>query len=216
VEQFRIVGGHPALDLVNTVAPRVAGAGAVADLFQAPSDLLAWARRVDLLTTAEAAGVRAAWDADPAFAARTLEAVIDVREALYRILKTIHDQPTPGTSGPPGIARDLDRLGLRWAAAAARTTLALGSPAEPPVRAVVGTAPATVIADRLAVAAVEFLRALERSQLGECPVADGGCGWLFLDRSRNRSRRWCTMEDCGAHAKARRLTARRQARRATT
>jgi len=30
------------------------------------------------------------------------------------------------------------------------------------------------------------------------------CNWLFLDESRNRSRRWCSMESCGNRAKARR------------
>jgi predicted RNA-binding Zn ribbon-like protein len=30
------------------------------------------------------------------------------------------------------------------------------------------------------------------------------CGWLFLDMSKNRSRRWCSMSDCGNTAKARR------------
>lgn len=30
------------------------------------------------------------------------------------------------------------------------------------------------------------------------------CDWLFLDRSRNRSRRWCSMETCGNRSKARR------------
>jgi predicted RNA-binding Zn ribbon-like protein len=32
----------------------------------------------------------------------------------------------------------------------------------------------------------------------------GGCGWLFVDESRNGSRRWCSMKDCGNRAKARR------------
>ena len=30
------------------------------------------------------------------------------------------------------------------------------------------------------------------------------CGWLFLDASKNRSRRWCDMRDCGNRAKVRR------------
>ncbi|MGH3400264.1 MAG: CGNR zinc finger domain-containing protein [Streptosporangiaceae bacterium] len=53
-------------------------------------------------------------------------------------------------------------------------------------------------------------------RLGICPPEHEGCGWLFLDRSRNGSRRWCTMEFCGAQAKARRLTERRRADRAST
>ena len=37
-------------------------------------------------------------------------------------------------------------------------------------------------------------------------VCDGdGCGWLFVDKSRNRSRRWCDMGDCGNRAKAKRF-----------
>jgi hypothetical protein len=59
-------------------------------------------------------------------------------------------------------------------------------------------------------ACVELVQTVEVRQLKACPLDQGGCGWLFLDRSRNGSRRWCTMDDCGAHAKARRLTERRR------
>jgi predicted RNA-binding Zn ribbon-like protein len=55
--------------------------------------------------------------------------------------------------------------------------------------------------------------ATDLTHLAMCPVEDGGCGWMFLDRSRNRSRRWCTMEACGSFAKSRRLTGRRRAAR---
>lgn len=30
----------------------------------------------------------------------------------------------------------------------------------------------------------------------------GNCGWLFIDRSKNRSRAWCDMAVCGNRAKA--------------
>ena len=35
------------------------------------------------------------------------------------------------------------------------------------------------------------------SRIGECP----GCGWLFLDTSRNGTRRWCSMATCGSRDK---------------
>jgi predicted RNA-binding Zn ribbon-like protein len=38
------------------------------------------------------------------------------------------------------------------------------------------------------------------------------CGWLFLDTSRNHSRRWCSMSDCGNRAKAKRHYHRERAR----
>jgi len=46
---------------------------------------------------------------------------------------------------------------------------------------------------------------LLRNYLGRVRECDGAaCTWLFLDQSRNRSRRWCSMESCGNRAKARR------------
>lgn len=38
----------------------------------------------------------------------------------------------------------------------------------------------------------------EPDRLKICP----NCGWLFLDKSRNRSRTWCDMAICGNRAKA--------------
>ncbi|HET7517715.1 MAG TPA: CGNR zinc finger domain-containing protein, partial [Actinomycetes bacterium] len=81
-------------------------------------------------------------------------------------------------------------------------------------RLTVGTEPTSLIADRAAVGAVELLRDADRARLRCCPPDAGGCGWVFLDRSRNGSRRWCRMADCGTTVKARRLTERRRAARA--
>jgi predicted RNA-binding Zn ribbon-like protein len=57
------------------------------------------------------------------------------------------------------------------------------------------------------------LRMADLAGLRRCPPDAGGCGWVFLDHSRNGSRRWCRMADCGTTAKARRLTERRRAAR---
>jgi len=59
------------------------------------------------------------------------------------------------------------------------------------------------------------LQTADLSRVRRCPPSEGGCGWLFLDQSRNGSRRWCRMADCGTAAKSRRLTERRRAARAT-
>jgi predicted RNA-binding Zn ribbon-like protein len=52
-------------------------------------------------------------------------------------------------------------------------------------------------------AAAELLVSDIRAQIHEC--GGEGCGWLFLDTSRNHRRRWCTMQGCGNRAKARRF-----------
>ncbi|HXO42658.1 MAG TPA: CGNR zinc finger domain-containing protein, partial [Thermoanaerobaculia bacterium] len=50
--------------------------------------------------------------------------------------------------------------------------------------------------------AAELLTSDKWRRVRECAGSD--CTWLFLDRSRNRSRRWCAMQTCGNRAKARR------------
>jgi len=63
--------------------------------------------------------------------------------------------------------------------------------------------------DALVASAAELVAAGPLDRLRIC----GNCPWLFLDLSRNGSRRWCSMEGCGNEVKSRRLTERRRAAR---
>ncbi|MBM5811978.1 MAG: hypothetical protein FJ191_08455 [Gammaproteobacteria bacterium] len=58
--------------------------------------------------------------------------------------------------------------------------------------------------------AMDLLESGPLERIRECPPPDG-CGWLFLDASKNRSRHWCSMKTCGNAAKARRFRQRRAA-----
>jgi predicted RNA-binding Zn ribbon-like protein len=213
--ELRIVGGHPVLDLINTVAPRVPAGPDRLEYLSQPADLVVWAGRAEIVDAGEASAIGAAWEASPLTAAQALRAAVDIREAAYAVLAP-RLAPAGFPAANPGDA--LDRLMLRWAAAAARSELVLDGPAGPAARLVVGTVPGLLIPDRLAHAAVELLCQVDPGlgQLRVCPIADGGCGWLFFDRSRNGTRRWCAMADCGTQAKVRRLTERRRALRAST
>jgi predicted RNA-binding Zn ribbon-like protein len=209
-ETFRLVGGHQALDLVNTVAPRHAvDAGERADALTDTTDLLIWARRTGVVTEGQEASITAAWQAEPATAARALREAVELREAAYAVLSS-----QLGLAGAPEPGPALDRIARRWSAATARCRLAPDGVAAA-ARLIPGTVPALLIPDRLAFATVDLLSAADLGRMRTCPVEEGGCGWLFLDHSRSGSRRWCAMEDCGSQAKARRLTARRRASRAT-
>jgi predicted RNA-binding Zn ribbon-like protein len=211
--EFRIVGGHPALDLVNTVTPRVRGGAVDHDYLTSPAELVAWARRIGLIDLRDYSAVEGTWRSAPELATKSLNATLEIREAAYDVF-------APRAAGAV-IAGDgvkhsegsaLERLMLRWSAAAARSMLIPDADRNRGIaELVVGTSPAQLIPDRLVVAAVELVRTVELRQLRACPVDDGGCGWLFLDRSRNGSRRWCAMEDCGTRAKIRKLSERRRA-----
>jgi len=210
-DELRIVGGHPALDLVNSVTPRLPGESGARDYLRSPADLLAWSRRIEVIDPVEAAAVEAVWGSAPDLAGKALRATVEIREATYVVLA----QRASGVGQRPAEFEQeqgpaFERLMLRWAAASARSML-VSSESGPGVAELrVGTSPALMIPDRLVAAAVDLVRTVELRQLRACPVDDGGCGFLFLDRSRNGSRRWCSMEDCGTRAKIRKLSARRR------
>jgi len=207
-----LVGGHVVLDLVNTVTPRVAVRDEEPyDHLVDPAALLVWAGRAALIDEAEVAEVAAAWRRDPDAAFTALDAVREIREAVHVVLLAAagmmpHD---PAVTAPA-----LDRLHGRWLASAGRSALVLDPSRAPAVRCAVGVSPALLVLDRAADAAFRFLRAGDLARLRRCPLDEGGCGWLFLDRSRNGSRRWCRMADCGTGVKTRRLTERRRTARA--
>jgi predicted RNA-binding Zn ribbon-like protein len=211
IGELALAGGHRALDLVNTVAPRLPEAER-RDHLLSPEDLLTWSQRTGLVGAAEAREVAAAWSASPAAGRRALAAVREIREALYEVLSARLDDP----DNPAAVQDELDHLSRAWASAVSRGQLTPTTEGIGLARWVVCSPPALLVADRVAQDAVDLLSGIELTRLGRCPVEDGGCGWLFLDHSRNRSRRWCTMEDCGTGAKARRLTERRRRSRAAT
>jgi predicted RNA-binding Zn ribbon-like protein len=211
VAELPLIGGHPAVDLVNTMEPREPVPDAVPhDHLVDPAALLAWSRRAGVIEADEAGPVERAWSLDPVAAARALSAAREIREALYAaILAVLGVAPR---DAPAGVSA-LEHLQMRWAAAMARSTLRLDAHGTEPVRLVVGSAPDQLLPDRLAAAAVDLLRTADPARLRSCPVDHGGCGWVFVDKSRNGSRRWCQMADCGTRVKARRLTERRRGTR---
>jgi predicted RNA-binding Zn ribbon-like protein len=208
IGEVPLVGGHRALDLVNTVAPRLPGDQSL-DYLVTPGDLLVWSRRTGLADADAADEVEVAWTASPAAGRRALAAVKEIREALHEVLSACLD----GT-GPAAAQEQLDHISMAWASSLQRARLTPAPGGTGVARWAVASPPVLLVADRVTQDAVDLLCEIDVTRLGRCPVEDGGCGWLFLDHSRNRSRRWCTMEDCGSGAKARRLTERRRRSRA--
>ncbi|WP_246485921.1 CGNR zinc finger domain-containing protein [Kribbella qitaiheensis] len=58
------------------------------------------------------------------------------------------------------------------------------------------------LATALVLSAARLLEREDLTRLRECQ--DDDCGWLFLDQSKNKSRRWCSSGDCGNRARAKR------------
>ena len=205
--ELPIVGGHLALDFVNTVddpegPERYDHAGTYAEL-------LGWSVRIGVLTPDGAAELLDAASEHP------LVSSIAVRRAhaLRRILIDTFNEIVMINSGEPaGIERLVPVA--HWAAlrpfVADATAHAELAPDDSMYQL---TWPETSQLDAMlwpiALAALELLTSPQLSRIKKC----AGCPWLFLDHSKNSSRRWCAMNDCGTHEKIRRYVSRRAAAR---
>ncbi|WP_426513933.1 CGNR zinc finger domain-containing protein [Dactylosporangium sp. McL0621] len=105
-------------------------------------------------------------------------------------------------AGEPATGDDVRTVHEAWRAALAEARVSDRLP-------LTETVPADRPVPYLALAVAELLRRPDLSTLRRC---DGeGCGWLFLDTTRNRSRRWCDPDDCGNRARVRAYSRRRRA-----
>jgi predicted RNA-binding Zn ribbon-like protein len=205
IQRLRLVGGNLALDFVNTRGGQptpLAEDEALHDY----SDLVAWARYVGMLTEVQARRLLRQARRNPNDAQDTYERAVKVRSYLYDLFRAVAlEQPPPG--------RCIAALSSDEAEALARAELVSGDggfawswthdddlarPLRPVVHAAV---------DLLTTGTLKRVNPLTRVK--RCD----GCRWLFIDESKNRSRRWCSMEDCGTDEKVRRYVARRAAAR---
>lgn len=192
-ERFDLDTGVLCLDFVNTLGGRYD---------DEPDDLLA--RYADLLAFGVAAGSVEAGDArrlaalaerHPGVATRTLAGARAARETLFAIFSAVAASGVPQQADLDALAPWIGRAGSRqrlrvegdavvaaWAPIDDSDPASLDYPLWP------------VIHD-----AIDLLTHGDPSRVRECAADD--CGWLFLDTSRNRSRRWCSMQSCGNRAK---------------
>ena len=165
------------------------------------SDLVSWAQRAGILTDHEAQQLSEESLRRPGEAAAVLERAIALREAIYRVLSAVAGDRPPEEG-------DLATLNetLSQALPQLQITRAAG-------RFVWGWSGDETALDRLiwpvTQSVADVLTSEKLARVGQC-ADDRGCGFLFLDMSRNRSRRWCDMKDCGNRAKAKRHYNRRR------
>jgi predicted RNA-binding Zn ribbon-like protein len=196
------VGGSIALDFANTLDWRLRDRPV--ELLKSFPDLLRWGRSAGVLAPAHARRLRRWGESHPRAARRALAGAAEVREAIATVVQAVVMRRPP----PPGPLARLE--GACREASKARGLRASGrgaawqwrkDPPEPnrPVWAA-------------ALDAARILTSPDCARVRQC--GDAECGWFFVDASRNRSRRWCSMKACGNRNKARRFYRRSAARRA--
>ncbi|SNY62053.1 CGNR zinc finger domain-containing protein [Paractinoplanes atraurantiacus] len=188
-------GGAVCLDFANTLDGRATAQPT--EYVHTYVDLAGWSEFAGLIDAPTSARLRR-HDSEA-----SLRTALNLREAIFEVFTAVGRGETP----PAG---SLDEVRQRYAEAVASARLG-PAPEGSFTWEFTGDQP-----DRawwpIAVDAVRLLTQGPLNRVKVC-AAEAGCIGLFLDTSKNRSRRWCTMDGCGVEAKVQRQARRRQATR---
>lgn len=188
MKTFDLIGGWLCLDFTNTADGDINTEWT--EQLNSYADLVNWAGQAGLLDEKRSALLIKEADAHPAEAEAVLNHAIQLRMMLYRVFSAVAADETPDLT-------DFNRA-INEAAQHLQSVLKAGNynwdwSAEPEAL--------DQMLWPVIWSAVDLLHSPQHKLVREC----GGntCSWLFLDTSRNHSRRWCDMKDCGNRAKAR-------------
>jgi len=196
-----LIGGRLCLDFANTVDwhasenPR--------ENLNTFNDLIIWSEHVGILTRREANRLTLMAAKSPSKAEVVLQRAVEFREMIYRIFSSV-------TAGKAPKKEDLSKFNENLSKAMVRSRI---------VKTKAGFSCDTSgdkdsldwMLNPVIRSAADLLVSGELKRVKRC--VDPQCGWLFLDVSRNKSRRWCDMKDCGNRAKASRFYKRKKEKR---
>ena len=196
--EYELIAAHPVLDLVNTLDWRFRD-GNSEELLDSYRNLLRFLEQSKVLnptqTSRMARGVR------EQEAARVLEAVRELREAVAEVLYAMLDRRKPTAASIKTLEACFKAASkhqsLRWS----DSSLIWGFPLTP------GRPDLPLWL--LSLSASRLLTSNEIEKVRACDNPE--CRWLFLDTSKNHTRRWCDMKICGNRMKARRFKAQHRA-----
>jgi len=191
---FQLVAGHPVLDLVNTLDWRFRDNGAE-ELLSSYDDLLRFAAQSGLLTSKQIRGI--VRNSSESEAADALVSCRELREAAAEIFYAAVDDRTPAASQIKIVERCFKEAHERQRLAWSGTRLVWEWPGS--------ECGADLPVWMLAVSAARLMLSDDMRLIRACEKPD--CRWLFVDTSKNHTRRWCDMKICGNRMKARRFKA---------
>jgi len=192
-EHLKTVGGVLCLDFANTASAR--DTATPTERLHNYEDLTVWAERVGIVDGAGGERLRREAARQPEASIALFQRALALREAIFRIFAARIEDTAPAADDLALLNANIaasyphlrlaisDATGFTWAWA--DTPHQLDRMLWPVVRS-----------------AAEMLTSDELERVRMCQGEH--CGWLFVDCSKNRSRRWCDMQDCGNVEKVRR------------
>lgn len=191
--KFELTGGHLSLDFTNTVDNRTSENPA--ENLRSYEDLLAFAQQTGVISSSEAQQLARAAAHNPRAAQKAFQHAVTVREALFSILSSITARKQPPASAVDQLNDSLRQAGAHRVLSARNREFSwtLSSASDSLER----------VLWPFVLQAAELLASPDLANVRECAAET--CGWLFLDKSKSHSRRWCDMKVCGNRDKARRF-----------
>jgi len=191
-ETFRCPGGALCLDFCNSGQSARGPSGT--EWIAGFSDLIDWLEAAGAITGGQAGGLRRAAAASPRAAAQVWGRAIKFRETLFRVLNA-------KAEGGAVAREDLSDIEAEHARAApfarlSRTGEGYRWSLDPSAAAL------DAAMQPLVESALSLLTSAKLERLRRC--GNSTCYWLFIDETKNHSRRWCEMASCGNVVKVRR------------
>lgn len=196
--QFKLLGGWLCLDFANTANREESGYSE--EWLNNYADLVGWGKYTQILPQKEVKQLLREAKARPEMAKTVFECAIALRETLYRIFSAIAQEHS---------VPEIELTNLNVALAQTLGNLRIASTDEGFIWTWADSSnKLNSVLWQVIHSAGELLTAKALNRLRECAADD--CSFLFVDMSRNRSRCWCDMEDCGNRSKAKRHYERRK------
>lgn len=189
---FGRIGGALCLDFTNTAS--WSAARRTAEHLHVFGDLIRWCREGGIISPEAVLVLSEDAEQNPAEATAILTEAKKLRETLYRIFIAVCRRKYPARSDLHFLNETLEKAPVHIEVQRRHKVFCCK-------RKPGGSGVAKLLGP-VAWSAAELLTAANREQIKCC--ASETCGWLFLDTTKNHSRRWCDMADCGSKAKAKR------------
>lgn len=195
VHKHDLLGGRLCLDFANTVSWHDSSEE-LQELLTSYEKLVSWSLHANILNKQQSVSLLKKSKNRPSEAKEVLQQAIELRESIFQIFSLVSNNETPDS-------KDLSILNeaLRNAYGMMRVV-----PGENKFSLEFLNSEETLdgMLPPIVQSAIDIL--ISEKELSRVKKCEGyPCGWLFLDTSRNRSRRWCSMADCGNRAKAMRF-----------
>jgi predicted RNA-binding Zn ribbon-like protein len=185
IGEARLIGERLCLDFTNTVGGRN-GTDIIFEKLKTYDDLLAWSVHAGILDRKDLKTLGRKGSQ------RVVTRALRLREAIYRICIAALKKQSPNPA---------DMKLLNEEIRDARNHEFIDSKFQ--LRAKSSDKDPDQMLWPVALSAAELLTSSDLKRLQQCESEN--CGWLFVDTSKNHTRQWCDMSDCGNRAKVRKF-----------